>query len=100
MERALHLDLAKPGVSVDGDGRVVTESMSAPDMIGWTRAGEGIARKPADFRYQVIVGDVYREVATVTVHSAIFREYLHLINTADGWKIRNALYTTVVDGLA
>jgi hypothetical protein len=27
------------------------------------------------------------------VHSAIFREYLHLVRTPDGWRILNALYT-------
>jgi hypothetical protein len=97
MERALHPDLAKTGVSTDPAGQQATETMTAEQMIGWTRDGEGVANRPADFRYEVTVNDVYHEIATVTVHSAIYREYLHLVKTADGWRIRNALYTRVKD---
>jgi hypothetical protein len=67
-------------------------------MIGWTRAGEGVARKPADFTFDVTVGESYHEIATVTVHSPVYREYLHLVRTADGWRILNALYMKVLEG--
>jgi hypothetical protein len=40
-------------------------------------------------------GFLYDGIATVTVYSGIYREYLHLVQTADGWKILNALYTRV-----
>lgn len=92
MERALHPSLTKTGVGVDASGAQSIASMTATDMIGWTRAGDGVAERPDDMAYDVVVGDVYREVATVTVHSAIYREYLHLVRTPDGWRILNALY--------
>jgi hypothetical protein len=95
MERAVHPALTKTGVWTDGSGAQATESMTAEDMIGWTRDGQGVARKPADFTYNIAVNDLYREVATVTVRSAIYREYLHLTKTPTGWKILNALYTTM-----
>jgi hypothetical protein len=93
MERALHPALTKTGVVAE-DGRLrLTKPMTATDMIGWTRAGEGVAEKPADFAYDVTLADSYNGIATVTVRSAVYREYLHLTRTADGWKIVNALYT-------
>jgi hypothetical protein len=98
MRRALHPDLAKTGVGVDASGEQVKQSMTAAQMVGWTRAGEGVAEKPADFAYDVTINDVYRDIATVTVHSGVYREYVHLMRTPDGWKILNALYTRVQDG--
>jgi Putative lumazine-binding len=96
MKRALHPGLTKTGVVIDASGGRVTEPMTAGDMIGWTGDGEGVASRPADFAYDVTVDDVYHQIATVTVHSAIYREYLHLVKTPDGWKILNALYTRVL----
>jgi hypothetical protein len=93
MERAVHPGLAKTGVVIDVSGSRITGSMTAQDMIKWTRAGEGVAEKPADPAFQVTINDVYHEIATVTVRSGIYREYLHLARTPEGWKIVNALYT-------
>ena len=97
MERALHPALAKTGIGSDTVGIPVTESMNAGDMIGWTREGLGVAGKPADFAFDVTVNDIYRQIAAVTVHSTVYREYLHLAKTSDGWKILNALYMRVVE---
>jgi hypothetical protein len=97
MQRALHPALAKTGVGNAGSGQPAMERMTADDMIGWTRDGEGVARKPADSTYEVVINDSYDEIATVTVHSSIYREYLHLVRTPDGWKILNALYVRVRD---
>ncbi|MEU8078783.1 nuclear transport factor 2 family protein [Catellatospora citrea] len=90
-ERALHPALTKVGA----DGAQISAAMTAADMIGWTRDGEGVAEKPADFAYDVTVHEVCQRIATVTVRSAIYREYLHLVKTATGWKILNALYVRV-----
>jgi hypothetical protein len=91
MERALHPALAKTGVAPDQ----ISRAMTAAEMVGWTRDGEGVAEKPSDFTYDIVVNDVYDRIATVTVHSAVYREYLHLVRDSDGWKIINALYTRV-----
>ena len=95
MDRALHPALAKTGVSVDASGLQVTRSMTAEDMIGWTRDGDGVAEKPADFAFDVTINDMYHQIATVTVHSKIYREYLCLGKTPHGWRILNALYMRV-----
>jgi hypothetical protein len=97
MQRALHPALAKTGAGTTESGQPFLDRMTADDMIGWTRAGEGVASKPADFGYDVIINDEYGEIATVTVHSAIYREYLQLVRTPEGWRILNALYRRVRD---
>ncbi|SNT64388.1 Putative lumazine-binding [Asanoa hainanensis] len=95
MTGALHPDLVKRGAAIDGTLGKLTGVMTADDMTRWTREGEGIATRPVDTTYEVTVDDVYDQIATVTVRSAIYREYLHLVKTQDGWRILNALYTNV-----
>jgi hypothetical protein len=36
--------------------------------------------------------DVHENIASLTVRSAVYREYLHLVRTAEGWRIANALW--------
>ena len=45
-----------------------------------------------DRRIEIDVVDLTGANATVVVRSAVYREYLHLVRTADGWKILNALW--------
>jgi hypothetical protein len=97
MQRAVHPALAKTGVTPALPGEPGMERMTADDMIGWTRAGEGVASKPIDSAYDVVVNDNYDHIATVTVRSSIYHEYLHLVRTPDGWRIVNALYMRVRD---
>ena len=97
MERAVHPALTKTGAGIDGSGLRITEPMTAEDMIGWTRAGEGAAERPADPAFELTISDVYHEIATVSVDSGIYREYLHLVKTAAGWRILDALYMRVRD---
>jgi len=89
MDRALHADLVKRG---RGDPRigalgVITKSQ----MLEMTAAGEGAA-DAIDRHLEITIEDVYGGIASVTVRSAPYREYLHLVQTSDGWKIANALY--------
>jgi Putative lumazine-binding len=90
--RALHPDLNKRGVGVDGTGALLSDQSTATQMIGWTRAGEGKAERPADLAIKVRVDDVYEQIATATVYSAVYIEYLQLIRTRAGWRIVNALF--------
>ena len=60
-------------------------------MVELTAAGEG-TKEAADRRLDVEVLDVEHEIASVVVRSAPYYEYLHLVRTADGWRIVNALY--------
>ena len=85
MERALHPELAKRGPGL----RTVTKD----EMVTWTAAGEGKAKDPGrGRRIDVSVVDVHEEIASAVVDSDVYREYLHLVRTDDGWKIVNALW--------
>jgi Putative lumazine-binding len=85
VERALHPALAKRGPGL----RTVTKD----EMVTWTAAGEGKAEDPGrSRRIDVSVVDVHEEIASAVVDSDVYREYLHLVRTEDGWKIVNALW--------
>jgi hypothetical protein len=85
MERALHPALAKRGPEL----RTVTKEQ----MVAWTAAGEGKAEDPgAGRRIDVRVVDVHEDIASAVVDSDVYREYVHLVRTDDGWMIVNALW--------
>lgn len=86
MERALHPELAKRS----SEARTTT---TKERMVELTRSGEGRKEDPGGHRgIEVDVVDVHRSIATAVVRSRIYREYLHLVKTEDGWKILNALW--------
>jgi hypothetical protein len=89
MERALHPGLAKR--SLQKDGRTLDET-TAEWMIDATARGLGGERDPGDRRIDVEVEDVYDTIANVTVRSAVYREYVQLALTPEGWKIVNMLW--------
>ena len=85
MDRALHPNLVKRRA---GEELGVT---TKERMLELTRAGEG---KPdgADRTLDIEVEDVHGDIASATVRSAVYHEYVHLVRTQDGWKIANALW--------
>jgi ketosteroid isomerase-like protein len=87
MERVLHGDLVK---RLAGDRLGIT---TRERMLELTRRGEG-AEDAADRRLDVTVDDLHGAIASVTVRSAAYYEYLHLVRTTAGWKIANALFET------
>ena len=85
MDRALHPALAKRGPGL----RTVTKE----EMVASTAAGEGTTRDPgAGRRIDVTVADVHGDIASAVVDSDVYREYLHLVRTDEGWRIGNALW--------
>jgi hypothetical protein len=90
IERALHPDLAKRSLDDDGAG---VKHLTADVMIEATAAGRGKAFDVPDRGIEVDVVDVHGPIASATVRSAVYREYLQLVLTQDGWKIVNALWT-------
>ena len=79
----------------DGDaatGAQLLAPSTAAQMITWTSDGEGKAERPADLAIKVRVDDVHGEIATATVTSAVYIEYVQLVRTAEGWRIVSALY--------
>ena len=89
MERALHPGLAKR--SLGQDGRTLDET-TAKWMTEATGRGVGRERDPGDRRIEVEVEDVHRSIANATVRSTVYREYVQLVRTPEGWKIVNALW--------
>ena len=85
MNRALHPDLVKRRA---GDELGIT---TKERMLELTAAGAG-AEDGADRRLEVVVAEVHGDIASAIVRSAVYREYLHLVRTGDGWKIANALW--------
>ena len=93
MNRVLHPALAKrslgQGASDPGELRHFTKEQ----MVEWTAQGHGKSFDPGDQgRIDVEVVDMYGNIASVVVRSSVYREYLHLVRTDDGWRIANALW--------
>lgn len=85
MDRALHPDLVKRR---SGEELGIT---TKERMLELTATGAG-AQDGEDRRLDVDVLEVHGEIATAVVRSAVYREYLHLVRTDDGWRIANALW--------
>jgi hypothetical protein len=87
MERALHPRLAKRSPqngTLDED--------TAQTMIDATKAGLGTRHPPERRGFDIHLTEIHGGIATVVVHSQVYREYLHLARSDDGWKIVNALW--------
>jgi hypothetical protein len=93
MDRALHPGLAKRSLSqVDPDSTEL-RSLTKERMVELTAAGGGKDESPdGGLRIDVEVVDLHGNIASVMVRSAVYREYLHLVRTDEGWKIVNALW--------
>ena len=85
MDRALHPDLVKRRADEELHFRTKEQ------MLEFTREGEGRA-DAADRTLQIEIADVYGDIASAIVSSAVYHEYLHLVRTREGWKIANALW--------
>ena len=63
------------------------------ELVELTFHGQGKSFAPGDEGHiDVEVVDMYGNIASVVVRSSVYREYLHLVRTDDGWKIANALW--------
>ena len=60
-------------------------------MLELTRRGDG-KKDASDRTLDIEVEDLYEDIASVTVCSAVYHEYVQLVRTREGWKIANALW--------
>ncbi len=108
MKRSLHPKLAKrallaeslaDGHRDEGDPDPLDED-TAETMIAATGKGIGKTRAPTpeDRAFHIEVESVYDTIASVTVRSPIYHEYLHLVRTREGWRIVNALWRRTLPG--
>jgi hypothetical protein len=93
IDRALHPALAKRSLGHVASAGPHLRDVTKEQMVAWTAAGEGKAvdhgaGRPID----VTVVDIHGNIASVVVDSNVYREYLHLVRTDDGWRIVNALW--------
>ena len=92
IDRSLHRGLAKRSYrQVDPDVDEL-RSVTKEQMAGWTRDGAGREDDLPERQLDVEVVDVHGNIAAVVVRSHVYREYLHLVRTNDGWRIVNALW--------
>jgi hypothetical protein len=91
IDRALHPELVKrrPGEDHGATLGITTKER----MLELTAQGAG-REDGADRRLDVEVEDLHEDIASVTVRSAVYHEYLQLVRTSGGWKIANALWRT------
>jgi hypothetical protein len=92
MARALHPELTKRGWLRGRDGAPLLEADTFDTMVGFAADGHGRQTDPATRRYDVQVNDVDGDIAAAIVHAVPYVDYLHLVRTADGWRIVNALW--------
>lgn len=93
MARALHPDLAKRSFAQDRDRTQAVDHTTAAEMIDLTRAGAGRTRaQAATAPPEIAIVAVSSGMASVHAASGPYIEYLHLVKTADGWRILNAIW--------
>jgi hypothetical protein len=92
MERALHPELAKRGWIVDEEGERQLGADDYRSMVDATAAGIGRRDVATARAYDVGPIVVYDDVASAHVHAVPYVDYLHLVRTADGWRIINAIW--------
>jgi hypothetical protein len=88
MERALHPQLVKRSIEPDE----TIETLTARQMIDATAEGFGKRRDPGDRRIVVHVDHVHGSIATATVTSAVYVDYLQLVKVGNEWSILNVLW--------
>jgi hypothetical protein len=92
MRRALHPELVKRPGRVDHSVAGALGTLTAREMIDRTAAGVGRTRDVPDRAIDVEVVDSHGDIACATVRSAVYHEYVHLLQTREGWKIVNTLW--------
>jgi hypothetical protein len=94
MARALHPDLVKRTVGLDGDDGKwrLLRPANAEMMVGFTREGGGSAVPEAERIYDISIQDGFRHIACVRALSPLYMDYLHLAKFDDGWVIVNVIW--------
>lgn len=93
MDGVLHPGLAKRSLGQVSPASPELRSVTKEQMLDWAAEGEGKAEDPGgDCQIEIELVDLYGNIASVVVRSPVYREYLHLAKTEDGWTIVNALW--------
>jgi len=93
MRRALHPDLAKRSFIEQNGKPAMLRGVTAAQMVTWTADGQGRTDDEGGRRLAITVDEIHGPIASARVDSALYREYVHLVLTPDGWRIANTLWT-------
>jgi len=90
MARCMHPELVKRWPKPDPQtGGCNVDTMTRAEMVAETAAGEGALDAGP---YQVSVLDAYGDLATVSVLSAGYMDYLHIVRCGEAWLLLNVLW--------
>jgi hypothetical protein len=94
MERALHPEFfTKRGILVNPNtGQMATPHLNAEMMIGYVKQGGGKSYPREKLKNEVIILDIYKNIATVKALSAQYMDYIHLAKFNGKWMIVNVLW--------
>jgi hypothetical protein len=92
MDRALHPGLAKHALGQDADRSDRLDVTTKHEMVEATSAGVGRGRDLSDRAIRIDVASVSGDIASVTVHSAVYVEFVLLARTSEGWRITGTLW--------
>jgi hypothetical protein len=96
MTKAIHFELAKRIIVKDSAGNIMLQNMGSSQLIYNTKRNKNanILNPDKPFKAEVIIFDIYNNVATVKVTTNKFRfiDYLHLGKFGNDWKIVNVLW--------
>ncbi len=89
MDRSLHDELQKRTPSTDDAGSVVLRQVTKERMVELTEGGGG---EFPGASYEIEIHHISGPIASARVLSQEYLDYLHLVETEDGWKIANILF--------
>jgi hypothetical protein len=92
MDRALHPGLAKHALGQDKTRAEVLDVTTKDEMVEATRRGQGRQRDTPDRAIRIDITGVSGDIASVTVHSAVYVEYALLARASEGWRITGTLW--------
>jgi hypothetical protein len=93
MDKALHADLAKRAVRPHPQtGGSLLTHLTESMMVEFTKAGGGSNTPPEDVHNEVVILDIYNNIASVRAESLHFVDYLHIVKWNDEWVILNVLW--------
>jgi len=92
MERALHPDLAKRIVQTNPQGQSRLDQMGAMALVQKTKRGFGKNTPKEKQQKDVVILDVFENVATVKAVMSDWIDYMHIAKFNGRWVIVNVLW--------
>ena len=92
MERALHPELVKRCLGLEGDDPELMETLTAREMIDATAEGIGRGEDAGDREIDVQITYLHGDLAAATCICHRYVDLLQLLRMPEGWRIVNAAW--------